>query len=148
MPPDTIVGRHAAYFQNILLLGNLVHLPYKQYFYFDLQVLRKIFEKLKPSDLLKASEVSKYWRSVAEPIIANSVCVNVFQGDDETKKFTIGYKHAKIWVSRHIRVNALNSKRVLNSENMHLYIMMSTLHSLPHYTLVGHFAALGLIIQQ
>ena len=68
-------------------------------------MLRKIFEKLKPSDLLKASEVSKYWRSVAEPIIANSFYVEIFFDEDVTKKmsqFTIGYKHAAIYVSRHI----------------------------------------------
>ena len=117
-------------------------------------MLRKIFEKLKPSDLLKASEVSKYWRSVAEPVIANSVNVKVFQDEDVAKKFTIGYKHAVIRVSRHIRVNALNSESVLNSKNMPLYIMMSTFAPFvplhidgplcdlwPDYTTMSHFKA-------
>ena len=120
MPLYTMVGRFAAYFQNILLFENLVHLPYGQYFYSNLQVLRKIFEKLKPSDLLKASEVSKYWRSAAKPIIANSVFVNVFKYRDVPmimSQFRIGYKHAVISVSRHIRVNILISGSVLNPEN-------------------------------
>ena len=65
--------------------------------------MRKIFEKLKPSDLLEVSRVSKFWRSVAEPFIANSVWVKIRGDDDATKKlsqFTIGYKHASIGVSK------------------------------------------------
>ena len=65
--------------------------------------MRKIFEKLKHSDLLKASLVSKFWRSVAKPIIANSVWVGIRGDDDATKQlsqFTIGYKHASIGVSK------------------------------------------------
>ena len=65
--------------------------------------MRKIFEKLNHSDLLEASTVSKFWRNVAEPFIANSSIVEIRGNYGETVKlgqFTIGYKHVLIEVSQ------------------------------------------------
>ena len=40
-------------------------------------MLSEILRKLKFRDLLNASIVSKYWRSVASPILANSAILSI-----------------------------------------------------------------------
>ena len=67
-------------------------------------MLSEILRKLKFRDLLNASEVSKYWRDVAAPIISNSaifpIRINSMQEATEILgKLTIGYKHMAFPIS-------------------------------------------------
>ena len=67
-------------------------------------MLSEIFKKLNFGDLLNASEVSKYWRDVAAPIISNSaifpIRINSMQEATEILgKLTIDYKHMAFPVS-------------------------------------------------
>ena len=67
-------------------------------------MLSEILRKLKFRDLLTASEVSKYWRDVAAPIIANSAIMSITTESMQTAteilgQLTIGYKHMVFSVS-------------------------------------------------
>ena len=67
-------------------------------------MLSEIFKKLNFEDLLTASEVSKYWRDVAAPIIANSTIIPIMtksmqKATKSLRKLTIGYKHIAFFVS-------------------------------------------------
>ena len=67
-------------------------------------MLSEIFKKLNFEDLLTASEVSKYWRDVAAPIIANSTVIPIVtksmqKATEFLRKLTIGYKHIAFFVS-------------------------------------------------
>ena len=67
-------------------------------------MLSEILRKLKFKDLLTASEVSKYWRGVAAPIIANSAILpirtnSMRKATEILGQLTIGYKHIAFPVS-------------------------------------------------
>ena len=67
-------------------------------------MLSEILRKLKFRDLLNASEVSKYWRDVAAPIIANSAILpiktnSMQETTEKLGQLTIGYKHLAFYVS-------------------------------------------------
>ena len=59
-------------------------------------MLQEIFTKLKPNDLLLASEVCRYWRDVLSPIIANSFYLrlqNIDQAKSILSNTSVRYKH-------------------------------------------------------
>ena len=78
-------------------------------------MLCEVFKNLTLKDLLVASQVSKFWRAVAVPIIALSVVIPIsWQSLDKAirrfDQFTIGYKHMIVYVSfflKFIQVNLL-----------------------------------------
>ena len=56
----------------------------------------EIFSKLKPKDLLLASEVCKYWRDVLSPVIAKSFYLKFYFLDQAKRilsKTSVRYKH-------------------------------------------------------
>ena len=59
-------------------------------------MLQEILNKLKPKDLLTASEVCWYWRDISLPIIADSVYM-VIKSMDQAKSIlnntSVRYKH-------------------------------------------------------
>ena len=72
-------------------------------------MLSEILRKLKFKDLLTASEVSKYWRGVAAPIIANSAILPIVnysrqEAAEILGNLTIGYKHMAFSVSFFLQI--------------------------------------------
>ena len=59
-------------------------------------MLHEILNKLKPNDLLAASEVCRYWRDVSLPVIADSVYMKI-ESMDQTisilSNTSVCYKH-------------------------------------------------------
>ena len=59
-------------------------------------MLHEILNKLKPYDLLLASEVCRYWRDVSSPLIANSFYMKL-RSIDQAKSIlsntSVRYKH-------------------------------------------------------
>ena len=79
-------------------------------------MLSEILRKLKFRDLLTASEVSKYWRDVAAPIIANSAILpirtnSIQEATEILGKLTIGYKHLAFYVSFVLEIYIILNKR-------------------------------------
>ena len=67
-------------------------------------MLSEILKKISFGDLLTASKVSKYWRDVAAPIIANSFILpiktkSMQKATKILRRLTIGYKHMVFSVS-------------------------------------------------
>ena len=67
-------------------------------------MLSEIFKNLTFKELLVASQVSKFWRAVAGPIIALSVVIPISTRSldnaiERFGQFTIGYKHMIVYVS-------------------------------------------------
>ena len=61
-----------------------------------------VLQYLPFKDLLTASEVSKFWRETAGPMIANNGRMVVRASNDtmkRMKKFSIQYKHMRFFVS-------------------------------------------------